>query len=367
MVIFNQSKKSLFLFGICAACLCLIISPAAAGWAWFSVSSDPSGAWACLDGYSCDNTPITFAIEDSTHHTISVYKDGYQMWRSTEGAGSSGTTTYVSASLSPEPQTFGYLAINPFGADIYIDGTYYGDGEQTITLSPGTYTLVLKKAGYYDTTDQFTITAGATTSESLGMTPYASTVSYGDIQVQSTPSGAAVYLNGNYQGTTYAGSPLEITQLASGTYTVQLTMPDYQTSTQTAMVQNGVITTVAATMVPAVTTTPDTTGQISVASTPAGANIYLDNTYMGISPAILSNIASGIHTLTLRETGYQDSISTVNVVGGSYTPVAGTLTPTSSSTGTAATPTTKSGISPLPALAGVGICGAFLLLKGKKE
>ena len=366
MIVFNQSKKSLFLFGVFAACLCLVISPAAAGWAWFSVSSDPSGAWACIDGYSCDDTPITFAIEDSTYHTITVYKDGFQMWSSTEGAGSAGTTTSVYASLDPVPQAFGYLAINPYGADIYIDGTYYGDAEQTITLSPGTYTLVLKKAGYYDGTDQFTITAGETTNENLGMTPYQSTVSYGDIRVQSTPAGAAVYLDGNYRGTTYSGSPLDITQLAPGTYTIQLTMPDYQTYTQTALVQTGVITTVAAAMVPAVTTTPDTTGQISVTSIPAGASIYLDNTYMGITPAVLSNIASGFHTLMLREGGYQDWTSTVNVVGGSYTPVAGTLAPTSASTGTAAQ-ATKAGISPLIALAGVGICGTFLVLMKKKD
>jgi len=360
MVLVNKKIPSLLAAGIIGIILCLLVAPASADWAWFSVSSDPSGAWACLDGSSCDNTPITFAVEDSTYHTISIYKDGYVMWRDTVGAGSGGTTTYVSASLSPEPSAVGYLDITPFGADIYIDGTYYGNGRQTVALSPGTHTLVLKKAGYYDATQQFTISPGATTTLAPGMTPYPPAVTYGDIQVQSTPSGAAVFLNGNYQGTTYAGSPFEITQLTPGTYTVQLTMPDYQPYTQTAVVQAGVVTTVVAAMVPNVVTTPDTTGQISVTSVPAGAAIYLDNTYMGITPAVLANIAAGGHTLMLRESGYQDWISTVNVVGGSYTPIAGTLTPASVNTPV----TTRAGLPAVLALA--GICGALALAARKK-
>lgn len=283
------------------------------------------------------------------------------MWRDTVGAGSSGTTTYVTANLAPEPSAVGYLAINPFDADIYIDDTYYGDAQQTIALAPGTYTLVLKKAGYYDTTQQFTISPGETTTLAPGMTPYPSSVTYGDIQVQSTPVGAAVYLNGNYQGTTYAGSPLEITQLAPGTYTVQLTMPDYQPYTQTVIVQTGVITPVAVALTPAIPTTPDTTGQISVTSTPAGAGIYLDNTYRGVTPALLANIASGGHTLMLRESGYNDWISTVNVVGGSYTPIDGTLSPVSGNVPT----TTRAGIPAVLVLA--GICGALAIIVQKKH
>jgi len=364
MIVRNPRVKPGILFGLIAVCLCLLAAPAAADWAWFSVSSDPTGAWACLDGSSCADTPTTFAVDDSTYHSISVYMDGYQMWRDTVGAGSSGTTTYVSASLSPVPSAVGYLAITPFDADIYIDGTYYGNGQQTIALAPGTYTLVLKKAGYYDATQQFTINPGETTTLAPGMTPYPSAVTYGDIQVQSTPAGAAVFLNGNYQGTTYAGSPLDLTQLSPGTYTVLLTMPDYQPYTQTAVVQAGVVTTVATAMVPNVVTTPDTTGQISVTSTPAGAGIYLDNTYMGITPAVLPNIASGTHTLMLRESGYDDWISTVNVIGGSYTPVAGTLSSVTPS-GTASP--TRSGLPLGIVLAGVGICGAYFAVKRQRD
>jgi len=305
MIVRNPRVKPGILFGLIAVCLCLLAAPAAADWAWFSVSSDPTGAWACLDGSSCADTPTTFAVDDSTYHSISVYKDGYQMWRDTVGAGSSGTTTYVSASLSPVPSAVGYLAITPFDADIYIDGTYYGNGQQTIALAPGTYTLVLKKAGYYDATQQFTINPGETTTLAPGMTPYPSAVTYGDIQVQSTPSGAAVFLNGNYQGTTYAGSPLDITQLSPGTYTVLLTMPDYQSYTQTAVVQAGVVTTVATAMVPNV---GHDTGHLPARSAspplpPVPGSTWITPTW-GSPPAVLPNIASGTHTLMLRENGY---------------------------------------------------------------
>ncbi len=116
--------------------------------------------------------------------------------------------------------------------------------------------------------------------------------------------------------------------------------------------------------------TPDTTGQISIGSIPGGAGVYLDNTYKGITPMVLSDIPAGSHTLMLRQTGYQGWTSTVNVVGGSYTQVSGTLISASSTTGAVTTTSaqpTKSGLSPFIALAGVGICGAFAVLTRKKE
>jgi len=118
--------------------------------------------------------------------------------------------------LVPVPSAVGYLAITPFDADIYIDGTYYGNGQQTIACSRHLYARA-EKGRVLRCHQQFTIIPGNHDART-GMTPYPSAVTYGDIQVQSTPSGAAVFLNGNYQGTTYAGSPLDITQLSPGTY-----------------------------------------------------------------------------------------------------------------------------------------------------
>ncbi len=103
------------------------------------------------------------------------------------------------------------------------------------------------------------------------MTPYTQSSGYGDLQIQSTPTGATIFVNGNYKGTTYLGDSVYVTQLAPGTYTVSLTMQDYQPYTQNAVVQAGITNDIWATMVPATPgTASDATGQIIVGSTCRG-------------------------------------------------------------------------------------------------
>ncbi|MFZ1126900.1 PEGA domain-containing protein [Methanoregula sp.] len=369
MVILHLNQRFLLVIGVILVCLAAGAAPVAAdSTAQFLVYTTPTGASVCFDDHCGYSSGDSYTFSPNTWHTITVSLDGYQTWSSYNNVGSPGTTV-INANLVPNPPQYGWLELYPSGADIYLDTNYYGNGEQTITLSPGTHALLLQKPGYYDYKEQVTITAGQTFVDSPVMTPYTQSSGYGDLQIQSTPPGAAVYVNSNYKGTTYTNDPVYVTQLAPGTYTVSLSMPDYQTHTETAVVQAGIINDIWATMVPVTAgPTPDTTGQISIGSIPAGAGVYLDNTYKGITPMVLADIPAGNHTLMLRQAGYQDWTSTVNVVGGSYTQVSGTLIPGTTTTTTSATAQpTKAGLSPFIALAGVGCCGAFVLLKGKKE
>jgi hypothetical protein len=369
MVHMIQNNSILVVAAILLIGLLAGITPVAAQQSWFDVSSTPSGAWTCLDGWNCDNTPITFAVTPSSYHRISVYMDGYEMWSDYVGAGSDGTTTMVSANLVPTPASVGWLDIRSSGADIWIDGTYRGNGDQTTPLSPGSHTLLLQKAGYYDSTTPFTISGGQTTTLSPGMTPYSQSSGYGDLQIQSDPSGAAVFVNDNYEGTTSSSSALYVTQLKPGSYTVRLTMPDYQAYTETAAVRDGIIYDIHATMVPVTPgPTPDTTGQINVGSTPTGANIYLDTTFRGITPLTLTNIPQGSHTITLKINGYQDWTSSVNVVAGSYTQVSGVLNPGQPPGPTVSAPQptpqpTKSPIDLATIISAIGISGAVMLVR----
>jgi hypothetical protein len=347
---------------------CIVPVAADSGQAWFDVSSNPSGAWACLDGWNCADTPITFAVDPSSYHSISVYKDGYEMWRDYVGTGSDRTTTMVMANIVQSAASVGWLDINAFGADIWIDGTYYGNGVQVTALSPGSHNLLLQKAGYYDYKEPFTINAGQTLTMSPGMTAYTQSSGYGDLQIQSDPAGAAVFVNNNYEGTTSSSSALYVTQLIPGSYSVRLTLPDYQPYTETAVVRDGIIYDIHANMVPVTPgPTPDTTGQINVGSSPAGANIYLDNAYRGITPLTLANIPQGSHIINLKMNGYQDWTSPVNVVAGSYAQVSGTLSSGQQPNPPAPTPQpTRSPLNVITILSAIGICGAVLLIR-KRE
>jgi hypothetical protein len=290
---------------------------------------------------------------------------GYQTWSTYDGVGDSGTEV-INAVLVPNPVSYGWIDINPFEADIYIDSIYYGNGEQSIPLSPGSHTLLLKKPGYYDSTTSFSITAGETFPTAIGMVPYTQSPAYGDLQVQSVPPGAAVYVNENYQGITYPGDPVYVTQLAPGTYNVRLAMQDYQSFAQTIVVLPGSTGQITAPMAPLLPEpVPDATGQLIVGSTPSGAGIYLDNKYSGVTPTVLANIPAGSHALVLRQAGYAEWTSAVTVTGGSYTEISGTLAPSTTLTKPMPQPT-KSGLPAVIPLTGIGICG-FLVLLSKKE
>ncbi|MDO9324014.1 MAG: PEGA domain-containing protein [Methanoregula sp.] len=356
--------RTLAVAGLILACLILGIAPAAAETSQYRVYSEPSGASFCVDYHCGYSTPDDFPVLGNTWHTITVSMPGYQTWSTYDGVGDSGTEV-INAVLVPNPVSYGWLDLNPFEADIYIDDIYYGNGKQTIPLAPGSHTLLLRKAGYYDSTTSFTITAGETFPTAIGMVPYTQSPVYGDLQVQSVPPGAAVYVNENYQGITYPGDPVYVTQLAPGTYIIRLAMQDYQPFTQTTVVQAGITGQITAPMASELRPVPDTTGQLIAGSTPSGAGIYLDTKYSGVTPMVLANIPAGSHMLVLRQTGYAEWTSAVMVTGGSYTEISGTLVPAPLPTKPMSQPT-KAGLPVVIPLAGLGICG-FVVLLGKKE
>jgi hypothetical protein len=347
------------------------IAPVAAENAWLAITSNPSGAWACLDHWDCHYTPITIATDASSYHSLTVSKDGYQTITQTVYANSLGTTTPVAISLVQEPTQTGSLDIDsiPTGSDIWLDERYYGTTPQIIGgLAAGTHSLTLKKAGYFDYLEPFQIVAGQVSSMSPRLIGYSSSSGYGDIQIQSNPVGAAVYVNNNYKGTTISSSALYVTQLTPGSYSIRVTLANYQTYYETVTVTAGSVSDIHANMVYVTPgPTPNINGQITVRSSPSGANIYLDNAFMGLTPLTLVNIPQGNHDIILKMNGYQNWQSAVSVPAGVSTDVSGTLlanptpVPTTYTSQLAPLPT-QSPISLVSIISAIGICGAAAIL-----
>jgi len=374
--------RSLFFTAILLVAILASIAPVAAdSVAYIQVSSNPTNSMACLDHYTCNATPTTFTTTPNSAHVITFYKDGYLSFTTEPVYTSSpNVTTNLMVTLASVPSQTGSLNLdaNPTNADIWLDNLYYGTTPQIIGgLSQGSHTLLLRKAGYYDYTESFMIVAGETSTKDPTLTPYTKSSGYGDIQIQSYPTGAAVYVNNNYMGTTISSAALYVTQLSPGSYPVRITLANYQAYTATAVVTAGGVYNIQATMVPVTAgPTPNTNGQITVRSTPSGANIYVDNLYKGLTPLTLVGIPNGGHTILLRLNGYQDWQSSVNVAAGSSTDVTGTLAataatpqPTTPATGVTqpAPLQTRSPVSVTSILSAIGICGAAAIVYRKKE
>ncbi|WP_157200287.1 PEGA domain-containing protein [Methanogenium cariaci] len=171
-----------------------------------------------------------------------------------------------------QKQELGTLSVssNPSGAAIYLDQIYYGTTPKTIGggVSAGLHDLELTKAGYEDSvmrvriyTDQVT-----TVSKSLKKIPSPST---GSIQVTSNPAYASISVNGIYHGgETTPGTPLVISGLTPGRYSVQATLTGYSDAVTSATVNAGAATPVSFSLSPV---TPDiTTASLKVTSAPSG-------------------------------------------------------------------------------------------------
>lgn len=331
------------------------------------VSSSPSGATAVLDnGQDSLVTPGTFYNVAPGWHNVRVSMPGYQSYSNNNVQVTTGGTTNVYANLAPVVQS-GSLSISstPKGAGLYVDNVYQGETNQIVGgLAAGSHTVVLKLAGYQTFTNNYNVNAGQTTYASVTMVPVQNP-STGDLQVTSSPSGAAVYLNGNYQGvTTTVGGPLDITDLTAATYTVVLKKSGYMDYTTTVKIVAGQTAQVAATL--QATGTPSS-GTISaeIMSTPEGADVYVNNVYKGLTPLNFQNVpidTTQTYTVTIKMEGYTPYTTSGKATPGQSIQINAALSPI-------ATPAPTQPLGLMSVLSALGICGvaAFLFMRKKQE
>jgi hypothetical protein len=167
---------------------------------------------------------------------------------------------------------------------------------------------------------------------------------------------AIKYLQPTITAPTTSPPPAPVTTPAtqppqSSPTTLSPTMPEtQQTQQQTATVATAQTTVpAAATFVPA--PAGQGSGAISITTTPAGAEVWIDNEMKGASPAVISALSPGTHALALRKTGYQNISTTFIIESGQTREYSTGLIPTTKSPG-------------FPALLALG--GIFVLFFARK-
>ena len=128
----------------------------------------------------------------------------------------------------------------------------------------------------------------------------------GDIDVSSSPSGASVYLNGEYQGETRASGPLYITGLSPGTTTLVMKKSGYRIIPPGGLPgrsrgnRTGIGSAYATPASPAI-------ASAEIFSQPSGADVFINNAYKGITPLSLDNVTvdtSRTYNVEIQITGY---------------------------------------------------------------
>jgi hypothetical protein len=330
------------------------------GKGYYAISSVPSGANVYFDNSYKGTSPVTVEVSTTgtPGHTVRVTLSGYQDWyTSLSGNPYEGQTIPVNAYLTPITQ-YGSISVdsNPQRATAILDG-----GSSQLTpctfnnVLSGSHNIQVSLAGYQLYSTTVSVSAGKSTSVFASLNPISPNT--GSIYATSLPQGASVYVDGVY----YGPAPQIASGLSPGYHQVRLSLEGFQDWSGQVLVTSGGTTTVSQTLSASPTTPPTVvpgTGTLGVSSSPAGAQVFLDNVYMGITPITLTQVSAGSHVVLLKLSGYADWQVTAQVAAGQTTPVSATLVPV----------TTQPTQGPLPgALALISLGAAAFLLWIRKK
>ncbi|MCU0632614.1 MAG: PEGA domain-containing protein [Methanolinea sp.] len=316
------------------------------------VSSAPAGASAILDGGHAQLfTPGTFKGVEPGSHQVLVTLQGFQPYATTVKV-SAGSTENVVTTLPPVTSPGGLsISSTPRGAGIYVDDIYMGKTNQVVgNLAAGPHRVVISEAGYETWEETIKVISGEVTPVTATLVTEINPA-HGDLLVSSTPTGASVYLDGDFRGSTPSDDLLDINDLSPGTYTVAVKKPRYQDYSTIVTIQAGGKVQVLAPLQPAA----QTAASVEITSTPGGADVFVNNVYMGITPLSFNDVQAGTYTVDIRMAGYTPFTSTGQVIPGQSVHVIAALSPVPTPT-----PTTKAPVGAflvVMALAMVGITG----------
>ena len=281
------------------------------------VQSVPAGAAVYLDGMTTGyKTPATLAGISAGSHTVRCSMTGYTDQSQSVTVSAGRTATVKVYLISPVPAT-GSVSVSssPSGARIYLDGTDtgYKTPATLAGISAGSHMVRCSMAGYSDQSQSVTVNAGKTTGVVIKL--QGQFYGTGSVSVSSSPSGARIYLDGTDTG--YI-TPKVLTGISAGSHTVRCSMTGYTDQSQSVTVTAGQISDVVLTL-----PVPETaTGSIYVTSQPSRALVYLDGKYQGLyTPATISKVTAGTHTVRVAKYGYKDRTQSVDVTAGTTSPV----------------------------------------------
>jgi archaellum component FlaG (FlaF/FlaG flagellin family) len=201
---------------------------------------------------------------------------------------------------------------DPSDAIVIIDGYNSGTTPHVFTgLSTGYHTVEVNYPGYEAYITQVYVEGGGNMEVAADLVPL---VTYGSLFIDSTPQGADVFVDGNYEGT----SPVTVGSLSEGPHQLELHLAGYEVYTSTENVVEGQAQVLNIALAPYSSSSAD--GSIAVTSSRPGALVYLDGVYKGSTqsgiPFNIIAVSPGSHTVLLSAPGYQDVTQAVQVYAG---------------------------------------------------
>ena len=154
------------------------------------------------------------------------------------------------------------------GADIYVDEEYKGKEKWSGRLSDGAHIFEARKENHKKSVKTVNLVLGKNEAIALD----APTPINGEIDINTTPMGASIYIDGKHYGET----PNYISDILIGSHELKLTKQGCSEIKKTITIKEGETLTINEKM--------QTGKEISISTDQSGDKIYVDGNYLGISP-----------------------------------------------------------------------------------
>ncbi len=265
------------------------------------VETTPSGAELYINQQGPFTTPHVATDLRPGTHLITVQARGFHAHRQTVNL-EAGERVPLNIELQP---LTGLVLIHtqPAGAEATVNGVNKGTTPLFLTDLPlGQHTLHFSKSGYRERTVALSITGRSPIHINETLSPSSAT-----INVESTPPGARITLNGTSRGRT----PAIIDNVPEGNATVELQLEGYEPFAETLILaaEQNVRLNAELTPIPAA---------ITIVSIPEGARIYVNNQYVGRSPVTLKNLTPGEYRIRGESPGHDPMARTVRLANAAH-------------------------------------------------
>jgi hypothetical protein len=208
----------------------------------------------------------------------------------------------------------GYLVIHsePPGAVITLNGKELGRAPLQRDLMVGRYVVEAEMGKlYHPSREELTLTTGKTII-TMALKP-----AFGTLDVNSSPAGADVWVEGVVVGKT----PYRNERQPSGTYSIRIEAANHVPATLDVTVADGQIVNGE------VNLTPDY-GILTVTSDPLGAAVMMDDEATGKkTPVTFPVVRPGVHVIKLTLEAHGDAVERASVTQGETTNLTAKLTP----------------------------------------
>jgi formylglycine-generating enzyme required for sulfatase activity len=253
-----------------------------------TITTEPEvGAQVLLDGMPLGVTPLVDAELTPGVHRLEFGAERHLAEvRELEVRGG-GERQSLAATLTPDWAVVSVRS-EPAGATVLVDGVEAGTTPAALEIDSGEHELEVRLAGYNAWSNRVLVAA----NQPQELPDIKLTLADGRVELASTPSEAAVSVDGEFRGRT----PLSLRLSPGKQHRVTLTKPGYETAVRDLSVAADSGRRLAIDLAPQL-------GEISIVSAPPNAEVWVDGQRRGTTPATLTLNAVS-HELEIRLTGF---------------------------------------------------------------